>query len=99
MKIMNLLNCIACSFIFFNGTMFYIYVFGKENRRLKSLSNLEMLALQVGLILISVGGFYEALIFDYPPDYQILFNVGLAFVLTWAAIFHYKTFIKPKKDE
>jgi hypothetical protein len=95
---MNLLNVIANAFICVNATLFYIYVFGRENRRLKQLSWLTMLSLRVGLILIAVGGFYHVAILDYPIDSQTLFNVGLAFILTWASIFHYQTFIKPNKD-
>ena len=94
MELMNLLNVIACGTIGINATLFYIFVFGRENRRIKHLNFIELLFLRIGLIIIAIGGIYECLIVDYPPNYQIIFNIGLAFVFMWAAIFHYKTFIK-----
>lgn len=53
--------------------------------------------LRVGLAAPSLGSLYNVLVVQYPPFAEILVNMGYASLWTWASMFHYETFIKPKK--
>jgi hypothetical protein len=36
------------------------------------------------------------LIWAYPPINEIIINIGLAFIFTWATIFHYNVFLRKR---
>ncbi len=90
----NLINEIACLLIFINATLFYIYLFTKDNDSIDKLPVYEQWAVRVGLALVSAGSFYNVIIVSYPPWPEIIINVGLAFIFSWAAYFHYRMFVK-----
>lgn len=94
MELMNLINEIASLVLFLNATAFYVFLFGKENAHIDKLPKLEYFLLKIGLILIAAGGLYNTLIMSYPPTIEIIMNIGYAAVFTWAAIFHYRNFVK-----
>ena len=94
MELMQIINEIASLLIFVNATLFYIFIFGREVKRIKMLNIFEQWLLRIGLILPSLGGLYNVLVYSYPPNVEIIINVGYASLFTWASIFHYKQFVR-----
>ena len=73
---------------------FIIFLFGRENSLVYSLKAHKTLALKMGLSLCAAGSLYTALTLPDSPPSEVLLNVGLATLMSWAAWFHYKKFVK-----
>jgi len=97
MEIMNIVNEIACLLIFVNTALFYIFIFGRSVPIIDNLPKVENYLLRIGLITISAGGLFNVLSTSYPPNIEIIINVGYACLFTWASIFHYKYFVRKGK--
>ena len=95
-SIWNTINVVASLVTFINMLAFYLMVFGDENKLTKR-PMYEQLMVRVGLLTIACGTFLNILIWAYPPINEIIINIGLAVIFTWASMFHYHVFIKPKK--
>jgi len=91
---MNIINEIASLILFITSTLFYIFLFGKDNKYIDRLPIWENYTVRVGLIFIAAGGLYNTLVMSYPPNIEIIINVGYACVFLWAAVFHYRNFVK-----
>lgn len=89
----NTINVIASLVTFINMLAFYLMIFGKEGRLLHR-PLWEQYAVKIGLLSIALGTFLNIMIWAYPPINEIIINVGLAFLFSWAAHFHYHSFIK-----
>lgn len=94
MEIMNLINEIASLINFICGVVFYIFIFGREESRIYQANIYEQYLLRSALILISLGAFYNVLVVSYPPNVEIIINVGYAMLFSWAVYFHYNKFVK-----
>jgi len=94
MELMQIINEIASLLICVNATLFYIFIFGRQVKKIENLHLLEQWLLRIGLILPALGGFYNLLVASYPPNVEIIINVGYAALFTWASIFHYKQFVR-----
>ena len=97
MEILQIINELANLLIFVNATLFYIFIFGREVSKIEKLPIIEKVLLRIGLILPSIIGLVNVLYVAYPPITEIIMNVGYACLFTWASIFHYNQFVKPKK--
>ena len=92
----NTINVIASLATFINMVAFYLMVFGDENK-ISQRPLWEQYFVRIGLLTIAFGTFINIMVMAFPPINEIIINIGLAFLFTWASIFHYKVFIKPKK--
>lgn len=88
------INALANLSISLSMIFFMIFVFGSNNKMINSLPKHELMLIKSGLALISCGSLLSFLTLSNPPFTEILMNVGLALTFIWAAIFHYKYFIK-----
>lgn len=73
---------------------FTIFLFGRENSLVYSLKAHKTLALKAGLSMCAAGSLYTALTVPDSPPSEVLLNVGLATLFSWAAWFHYTKFVK-----
>lgn len=91
--ILVLINHIVSVILFFNMGAFYLMVFGKEGRIYKR-PMWEQYFVRIGLLTVLTGSLLNVLHKQAPPINEVIVNVGLAFLFTWASIFHYYVFIK-----
>ena len=94
MQILQVINEIANLLTLVNATLFYIFIFGREVKKIDELPNVMQYILRVGLALPALGALYNVLYMSYPPINEIIVNVGYGFLWTWASLFHYNTFVK-----
>jgi hypothetical protein len=90
------INAIANFLIFGNVALFYIFIFGRENKAIAKLTWVETQAVRVGLILTSCGALLHFLHMEVPSWTQVGLNCGLGILFSWAAHFHYTYFVKKK---
>ena len=94
MEILQVINEVANLLIFINATLFYIFIFGRKVSKIEKLPLIERVLLRIGLALPSVIGLWNVLYVSYPPNTEIIMNVGYSCLFTWASIFHYNQFVK-----
>lgn len=90
------INAIANLTISLSMVFFMIFVFGSNNKKINAMPKYESIPVKVGLSLISCGSLLSFLTLSNPQETEVVMNVGLALVFLWAALFHYKYFIKNK---
>jgi len=78
--------------------LFLVFVFGRKNSRIYELPWYKTLAVKIGLALCTAGAFLNCLTLSNPPVSEIILNIGLALMFSWAAWFHYKVFVIPYKQ-
>lgn len=89
-----LMNQISSIAIFINSTLFYLFVFGRENSRVFGRPIWEQYMLRIGILVLGSGSLLNVLSTICPPMNEIVVNLGLALLLSWAARFHYYSFVK-----
>jgi len=75
---------------------FYIMVFGNDNLLFKR-PKWEQWMVKIGFLCVAFGTLLNVMIWAYPPINEIIINMGLAFMFTWGAIFHWAVVIKKDK--
>lgn len=75
-------------------TLFTIFLFGRENSFVYKLGKARTCFLKLGVAFCVAGSLYNALTLSNPPISEIVLNFGLAMLFTWAAHFHYTTFVR-----
>ena len=83
--------------LFVNMTAFYLMVFGKEGT-IQKRPMWEQYFVRIGLLTILTGSLLNVLHEQAPPINEVIVNVGLAVLFTWASIFHYNVFVKQHED-
>lgn len=92
------LNFIANLVLSFAFALFMIFLFGRTNSKIYTLPWYKTLAVRVGMALCASGALLNVFTFSDAPWSEVILNTGLAFTFTWAAWFHYKTFVIPYKN-
>lgn len=85
--------------LFIAFTAFVIFVFGRSNSKIHKLPWYKVIALRIGLAFVTCASLLNALTLSNPHWTEVLLNLGLAILMTWAAIFHYFEFVMPYKGE
>jgi hypothetical protein len=85
-------NVLANLTLFTSALMFYIYIFGDEDKAVAKLNITKLFLLRVGVISIICGSFFNAVTLWNPPLPEVVLNVGLAVLFYWAYDFHKKIF-------
>ncbi len=86
------INLIANIVLTLSGMVFFLQLYGRESSVVHRWNYVRHTALKVGLSFFVAGSFYSALKNNEVPFSQVLTNIGLACIFTWAVIFHYKIF-------
>ena len=96
---MIILNLLANIVLTISGMIFLLQLYGKESSVVHKWSYVSHWSLKFGLSAFVAGSFLNVLTFSNAPFTEVLMNVGLAAIFTWAVIFHYKIFNKHGKEE
>lgn len=94
-----IVNAIANLIIAGSVSFFIIALFGSNNKTINALSIYEKLFIRVGLSATAAGALFNVLTLSHPPLTEILLNIGLALMFSWAVYFHFKYFIIKKKKK
>ena len=89
-QILNFLaNLILCA----SGTTFFLYIYGRGSSAVHKFSLLTHWALKFGLAAFIAGSLFSAITFSTPQTSEVVMNVGLASIFSWAVMFHKKYFV------
>ena len=78
---------------------FLVFLFGRENSFVYKMPAYKTFALKAGLALCTVGAALNVLLLSTPQWSEVVLNLGLATLFSWATWFHYDKFVKPWKQE
>jgi len=92
-----LINFICNIILSLAFTLFIIFVFGRPDSAVHKFSIIHGFLLKFGLAFCTIGALLNALTFSDPPISELILNIGLAVLFTWASIFHYKKFVIKKE--
>lgn len=98
----TLLNFVSNLLIFLSAGTFYIMLFstiGKGHKAVESFPATSHWLVKVGLAFTVTGAFLNLITLSTPHITEIILNLGLGGLFTWAAIYHAKKFrvIKQKR--
>lgn len=87
-----IVNVLSNLMLFASALMFYIYLFGDEEKAIAKWNITKLFLLKVGVISIICGSFFNAVTLWNPPAHEVVLNMGLAMLFYWAYDFHKKIF-------
>jgi len=85
--------------LFIAFTAFIIFVFGRTDSKIYRLPWYKVIALRIGLAFVTCASLLNALTLSNPEWTEVLLNLGLAILMTWAAVFHYFEFVIPHRNQ
>lgn len=91
----TLLNFVSNLLIFLGAGTFYIMLFstiGKGHKAVESFPATSHWLVKIGLALTVSGAFLNLITLSTPNLTEIVLNMGLGAIFTWAAIYHAKKF-------
>lgn len=94
MNWITVVNAVASGILAVATGAFLIFVFGRENSLIHKLGVKSLLSVKLALSVCSAGALYNVLTLSTPPLSELVMNVGLAMLFSWAAVFHYNRFIR-----
>jgi hypothetical protein len=89
---MIVINLIANIILTASGMIFFLLLYGRESSIVHKWNFVSHWSLKIGLAAFVAGSYLNTLKFNNAPPSQVLMNVGLACIFSWAVIFHYKIF-------
>jgi hypothetical protein len=92
--IIKVANGISCLWLAYCATLFYIVLYGNDNKVVYHWPTVQHWTLKLGLVGIITGSVFNALAWKQVGWSGALLNVGLALVFNWAYLYHKKLFIK-----
>lgn len=95
---MQTLNLLANLALMTSITFFIIGVFGRKSKMIEQMPIWEQYFLRISLSAIAAGSFLNVLTVSTPHATEVILNVGVSMVFTWAAWFHWKYFVKKSKE-
>ena len=97
MSTIAIINAI-CNLVISTVTiMFVVFVFGRFSV-LDKISYWQVFLLKLSLCMLASGSLFLALTTPNPSVYELILDIGLAYIMTWASIFHYRYFVKKSKN-
>jgi len=78
--------------------LFMIFVFGRKNSKIYNLPWYKTIVAKIGLAICAMGSLLNTLTLSDPPASEVVLNVGLASLFSWASVFHYNAFVVPYKN-
>lgn len=86
------INLIANLVTLVSMLMFYIYLFGDQNKVVAKWNFVSHWTLRMGMLGMIAGTFFNCLTLSTPFWSEIILNIGLALLMAWAFLFHRKLF-------
>lgn len=87
-----IINVLSNFTLFYSSLMFYIYLFGDDEKAIAKWHITKVFLLRVGIVSIVCGSFFNAVTLSNPELPAVLLNLGLALLFLWAYDFHKKIF-------
>jgi hypothetical protein len=89
------INAIANGLICLGGTAFYIMLFTKIGAGVKHIERFgktSYYTIKIALALVVSGALLNVLLLTAPPYSEVLMNVGMGVLFTWASLWHGRKF-------
>jgi uncharacterized membrane protein YcaP (DUF421 family) len=77
-------------------TFFIIGVFGRRSKMIEQMPMYEQYFLRFALATLASGALLNVLTFSTPHATEVILNLGMGLLFTWAAWFHWKYFVRKK---
>lgn len=90
---MEIINLIANAVLTLAVTFFIIGVFGRKSKMIDNLPLWEQYFLRIALSTLAAGSLLNVLTVSTPHATEVILNVGVTLVFSWAAYFHWKYFV------
>jgi len=90
--IIKLINIVSNIILSYSLIMFYLYLFGDNDKIVHRWKFIGHWTLKLGLITMIIGTLFNILTFDNPSISQLFLNVGLSMTFFWAYLFHKQLF-------
>ena len=90
-------NFIANFVTMVSVTFFIIGVFGRKSKVIESLPIYQYYLLKTALSTLAAGSFLNMLTLYSHHASEVVLNVGVALIFSWAAWFHWSYFIRKKQ--
>lgn len=91
---MTEINLIANILVVLSVTFFIIGVFGRKSPVIDRMPLYEQYFLRISLSMLAAGSLLNVLTVSTPHITEVVLNLGVGLVFTWAAWFHWKYFVK-----
>lgn len=91
---MTEINLIANILVVLSVTFFIIGVFGRKSPVIDRMPLYEQYFLRISLSMLAAGSLLNVLTVSTPHLTEVVLNLGVGLVFTWAAWFHWKYFVK-----
>lgn len=91
---MTEINLIANILVVLSVTFFIIGVFGRKSPMIDRMPLYEQYFLRISLSMLAAGSLLNVLTVSTPHLTEVVLNLGVGLVFTWAAWFHWKYFVK-----
>ena len=93
---MVIVNFIANVLTTLSVTFFIIGVFGRRSKMIEQMPLPEQYFLRFALSVLASGSLLNVLTFSTPHPTEVVLNLGVGLLFTWAAYFHWKYFVAKK---
>lgn len=90
--ILTLINLASNILLSYSLIMFYLYLFGDNDKIVHRWRFVGHWTLRLGIIIMIIGTLFNILTFDAPSLSQLSLNIGLSMTFFWAYLFHKKLF-------
>lgn len=88
------INLFANIIVTISVTFFIIGVFGRKSQMIEKMPIWEQYFLRVSLSILAAGSLLNVLTVSTPHLTEVVLNLGVGLVFSWAAWFHWKYFVK-----
>lgn len=86
MNIWTIVNVVASSLITFSGAGFLLII--QQSKHIQKMHYLMSGWIRISLIAVASGGLFNILTLSTPHWSEILLNVGIGLLFTWAVAWH-----------
>ena len=95
---METINLIANILTTISVTFFIIGVFGRKAKMIEQMPLWEQYFLRFALSAVAAGSLLNVLTASTPHTTEVILNLGIGLLFTWAAYFHWKYFVRKDKE-
>lgn len=99
MLTIKIINLLANLILSYSLIMFYLYLYGDNDKIVHRWSFIGHWTLKLGIITMITGTIFNMLTFNKPSLSQLCLNVGLAITFVWVYLFHKELFEKRLKEK
>ena len=93
---MEKINLVANVMTTLSVTFFIIGVFGRKSKMIEQMPIAEQYFLRFALATLASGSLLNVLTLSTPHTTEVILNLGVGLLFSWAAWFHWKYFVNKK---